>query len=63
VPVWKTKSVHVCGDFKLTVKKVAHLDGYPIPQIEDLFITLASGKQLSKLDMSQAYQLLLDEST
>ena len=66
VPVWKKdkESVRVCGDFKLTVNKVARLDRYPIPRIEDLLAKLAGGKQFSKLDMSQAYQqLLLDESS
>ena len=66
MPVWKRdkESVHVCGDFKLTVNKVARLDRYPIPQIEDLLAKLAGGKQFSKLDMSQAYQqLVLDESS
>ena len=66
VPVWKKdkESVRVCGDFKLTVNKVARLDRYPIPQIEDLLAKLAGRKQFSKLDMSQAYQqLLLDESS
>ena len=66
VPVLKKRkeSVRVCGDFKLTVNEVARLDRYPVPQIEDLLTKLASGKQFSKLNMSQAYQqLLLDESS
>ena len=66
VPVWKNdkESIRVCGDFKLTVNKVARLDRYPIPRIEDLLTKLAGGKRFSKLDMSQAYQqLLLDESS
>ena len=29
-------SVHICGDFKLTVNKASKLDQYPIPRIEDL---------------------------
>ena len=43
VPVWKKdkESVRVCGDFKLTVNKVACLDRYPIPHIEDLLAKLA----------------------
>ena len=54
----------MCGDFILTVNKVARLDRHPIPRIEDLLAKLAGGKGFSKLDMSQAYrQLLLDESS
>ena len=66
MPVWKKdkESVRVRGNFKLTVNKVARLDRYPIPRIEDLLAKLAGGKRFSKLDMSQAYQqLLLDESS
>ena len=66
VQVWKKdkEPVRVCGDFKLTVNKVARLDRHLIPRIEDLLAKLAGGKGFSKLDMSQAYQqLLLDESS
>ena len=66
MPVWKKdkESVRVRGNFKLTVNKVARLDRYLIPRIEDLLTKLAGGKRFSKLDMSQAYQqLLLDESS
>ena len=49
-------SVHICGDFKLTVNQVSKLDRYPIPKIEDLFSQLAGGKSFTKLDLSQAYQ-------
>ena len=38
VPVVKSDkfSVHICGDFKLTVNKASKLDQYPIQRIEDL---------------------------
>ena len=66
VPVIKKdgNSVRVCGDFKQTINKVAQLDRYPIPRIEDLLAKLAGGKQFSKLDLSQAYQQVpLEESS
>ena len=59
VPVMKPdKSIRICGDFKLTINKVAQLDRYPIPKVEDLFSTLSGGTSFTKLDLSQAYQQL-----
>ncbi len=65
VPVVKLdKTVRICSDFKQTVNQVSRLDKYPIPQIDDLFATLAGGKSFAKLFMSQAYQqILLDEDS
>ena len=66
VPVLKADkaSVHICGDFKLMVNKVAKLERYPIPKIEDLFSSLVGGKYFTKLDLSQAYlQVCLDEQS
>ena len=65
VPVLKKNgSVRECGDFKVTVNKVAQTDRYPIPQVEDLLSKLAGGQRFSKLDLSQAYQeLKLAESS
>ena len=37
-------SVHICGDFRMTVNPVLKLDSYPIPKVEDLFIKLNKGK-------------------
>ena len=45
------KSIHICGNFKLTVNKASKLDRYPIPKIDDNFIAV-----FTKLDMSQSYQ-------
>ena len=55
------KSVHICGDFKVTVNQASKLDRYPIPKIKDLLAKLAGGKLFTKLDMSQAYQQLVLE--
>lgn len=35
-----------------------HVDQYPLPIPEELFATLAGGKQFTKLDLSNAYQQL-----
>ena len=60
VPVPKPDgTVRVCGDFKITVNPVLHIDQHPSPKAEDLFATLAGGKKFSKLDLSQAYQQML----
>ena len=32
--------VHICGDFKLTVNKVAALEKYPLPRIDKLFFNI-----------------------
>ena len=65
VPVLKSDgSVRICGDYKLTINRAAHLDSYPIPKIQDLFSGLSKGVIFSKLDMSQAYaQLCLDANS
>ena len=58
------KSVHICGDFKVTINQASKLSWYPIPKIEDLLARLAGGKLFIKLIMSRAYQqLLLDEES
>ncbi|XP_055017905.1 LOW QUALITY PROTEIN: uncharacterized protein K02A2.6-like [Boleophthalmus pectinirostris] len=65
VPVLKTdSSVHVCGDYKLTVNQVSKLEQYPIPKLEDLFEKLTGGEKFTKLDLSHAYQqVTLDEAS
>ena len=66
VPLLKKhkKTLHLCGDFSVTVNRAAKLDSYPIPRIDDLFTKLTGGKSFSKLDLSQAYlQVELDEES
>ena len=63
VPVVKRDgSIHVCGDYKLTVNQVALVDTYPLPLIQDIFASLSNGKSFSKLDLAHAYQQLLLDS-
>lgn len=47
--------VQLCSDFKVTINQVLEVDQYPLPEVEDLFATLAGGKKFTKLDLSQAY--------
>ena len=57
VPVIKSDgSVRICGDYKVTVNRVAKVDSYPLLQINDLFASLAGGKLFSKLDLAHTYQ-------
>lgn len=54
----KDKTVRLCGDYKVTVNKCILAEEYPLPNVEDLFATLAGGKVFSKIDLSFAYQQL-----
>ena len=59
VPVVKRYgSIRVCGDYKLTVNQVAQVDTYPLPLVQDIFVSLANGKSFTKLDLAHAYQQL-----
>jgi hypothetical protein len=63
VPVLKSDGdVRVCADFKQTLNVAVQPDGYPLPNIDELFAKLSGGLTFSKLDLSQAFsQLPLDE--
>jgi transposase InsO family protein len=64
VPVMKSDgSVRVCADFKQTVNAAVEPDGYPLPNINELFSRLSGGQRFSKLDLSQAFsQMPLNEA-
>ena len=50
IPVPKgDQSVHICGDFKVTVNPILQVDQFPLPKLEDLFATLARGTKFTKL--------------
>ena len=56
--------MRICGDYKVTVNPALDVNQYPLPRPEDLFATLASGKQFTTLDLSHAYnQLVLEDSS
>ena len=58
------KSIRICGDYKVTVNRVISKEQYPLPNIDDMFATLAGGRKFTKLDLTQAYtQLELEEGS
>jgi hypothetical protein len=65
VPVVKGDgSIRLCGDYKLTVNRVASLEKYPLPRIEDLISSLGKGKVFTKLDLANAYlQIELEQES
>lgn len=65
VPVVKSDGgIRLCGDYKLTVNRVAHVESYPLPRVDDLLASVAGAKVFSKLDLSHAYlQLQLEEAS
>ena len=65
VPIPKPdRSIRICGDYKVMVNSALHVDQYPLPIPEELFATLAGGKQFTKRDLSNACeQLPLDNES
>ena len=56
--------LRLCGDYKVTVNRVAKAESYPLPRFEDLLAALPRASHFSKLDLSQAYQqLVVDDPT
>ena len=56
--------VRIFGDFKQTVNPVLQIDKYPIPNIDDLYSQVSSGRYFTRLDLSDAYlQVPLDEES
>ena len=47
VPVMKPdNSIRICGDYKTTINKASKLDTYPLPKVDDLFISRRKGHVL-----------------
>ena len=65
VPVVKQDgSIHLCGDYKITVNKTAKLDSYPSPHNDHLFSSLSGGQEFTKLGLAHAYlQVPLEEES
>ena len=60
----KNGRFRICGDYKVTINQALDVDQYPLPKPDDLFATLAGGKQFTTLDLSQVYtQIPLDEES
>ena len=56
--------LRICGDFKVGVIPVLHTDQYPLPRIEDIFVSLSGGQHFSKIDLAQTYlQMEQEESS
>ena len=52
----KDGSIHISGDFKLSVNLVVLDSPYSLPDTKDIFATLGSGTVSSKTDLSNAHQ-------
>ena len=62
--VMQDGSIRLCGDYKITVNKIAKLNSYPLPRIDDLFSSLSGGQEFTKLDLVHAYlQVPLEEDS
>lgn len=63
VPIIKpTGDLRICGDYKVTVNQFLVDFKYPLPRIEEIFASLQGGQLFTKLDLSNAYNQLDDES-
>ncbi|XP_029348460.1 uncharacterized protein K02A2.6-like [Acyrthosiphon pisum] len=54
----KNGNIRICVDCKVTINKFIQTQHYPLPNIEDLFASMASCTVFCVLDLSGAYQQL-----
>ena len=60
----KDGSVRLCGDFKVSLNSQLKIDHYPLPRVDDVFASLASGQRFTKIDLRQAYlQLEMEDES
>ena len=58
------KTIHICGDYKVSISPHVIMERYLLPTIQDLFSSLNNGSVFSKLDLQHAYQQLeVDKSS
>lgn len=51
----ESEGVRVCGDFSVIYNAYAHVETFPMPQIEDMHSALRGCTVFSVLDIKQAY--------
>jgi hypothetical protein len=54
----KDGAICICCDFKVSVNQV--LFDNPLPDVEDMFATMGTGTMFSKIDLSNAYQQMVE---
>lgn len=60
VPIIKPdRSVRICGDYKVTVNRSIMTARHLLPRIEHLITNLQGGVFFSKIDLKEAYALIL----
>ena len=58
------KLIHICGAYKVSINPYVRAEGYPLPTVQDLFLSVSNGAVFSKLDLQHAYQQLeVEESS
>ena len=46
-------SVHLCGDYKVSINPHLNVNQYPLPRPEELFVALNHSQHFTKLDLSE----------
>ena len=58
VKVGDKSSILICGDYKITISSALEVIQRPLPNPEELFVTLSGGETLAKLDSSHTRRQL-----